>query len=420
MKSLILGYGKSGKAAESFLKEFHPDEKIVIFDDFLTDSLSPIGTPIVSKLDSNALIQKFDRLIPSPGFSLNHPLILQAKKENIPLVSEIELALEKLSLENLHTIIGVTGSNGKTTTTHLIAHLFNASQIFAKAVGNNGIPLTSVVKEILLKKTFLILELSSYQIDLLSKKFLHAGVLLNIFKNHLDRYENFETYAKSKFRITELFYNEKSPLITFASVKQKFLKNNAKKEKVILVEKRKDFFSSIHQSDNLLAALTTLEFFHVPLEKVIDAIVNFQKPEHRVEFVAEINGVSFYNDSKATNAEAVLFALEALQGKVLLIAGGEDKKLSYTSWQKPFLSKVKKIFAIGKIAKQIQDELPQIVVRICSSLEEAVELAYREAKPKDHVLLSPGTSSFDMFLNFEERGKKFKECVSRLKYGRVL
>ncbi len=410
-RTVIIGLGISGRSAAAFLlkqkkevvavdrnwEELSKDTKIHVLMDQGMELF-----PDTKKIDFSSV----EMVVLSPGVSPYHPLLQEAKKSGIEIIGEVELGFRYLT----NKAIGITGTNGKTTVTLLVAHILNTAGFSAKAVGNVGVPLTSYVSG----TDILIVELSSFQLETLQQKCLDAAVILNITPDHLDRYPSFNEYAKAKKRIVKAL-KKGAPLYThpFLHMKRGIPYTRVKKMAVL-----QPLISGCRLpigKENALAAYHLTAQFGVKPKEFMDALFTFSPPPHRIEFVKEINGIFFYNDSKGTNVEAVIHAVKTLQGPIVLIVGGLDKGTSFSPWIQAFKGKVKRIYAIGiaaqKIVKALESDFDVIVSK---NLEAAVKLAYKDAHPKDQVLLSPGCASFDCFRNYEHRGEEFKRFVCQL------
>ncbi len=369
MHVLILGLGISGKAALEFCQK--RGDVVSVYDDKLAPD--PVD------------LEKIELVVKSPGISLDHPLVEEIQNAHIPIIGEIDLALSELKNK---TVYGITGSNGKTTTTLLATHLLKTAGKKAIAVGNIGTPLLSAIQE---DADCFVVEFSSFQLETIrAQPVLDGAVLLNLTPNHLDRHPSFEAYAAAKLRIKELlkegapFYSGPFDMVPIEGYYRHDLENIA-----------------------AASALTGID----PTE----GLKTFVKPPHRLEFVRNFKNIAFVNDSKATSVDAVLKAVEALPKSVVLIVGGVDKGGEYSIWLPLFREKVRKVFTIGEAAERIEKTLaPRIPVERAGSLEVAVKKAAQFAQSSETVLLSPGCSSYDQFKNYEERGKRFKEIVSTL------
>lgn len=398
------------------------------------DEIKPLikkGLKLLSDQDCMALAG-FDFIVASPGIPPTHSLIKAAEGEGKPVFGEVDLAC--CLLEN--PMIGITGTNGKTTVTLLTEHVFLRSGIKAKAVGNVGIPLISEVAKVD-RETLLVVELSSYQIESLSGPVLDCAVLLNITPDHLDRYPSMDHYAMAKCHLKHCLkqsapffvdvnaYRVYSSMLEGPSILQygfdPHLFINADSQCVYRNGQRAfELPDSLkgqcsHDVENLMAAFAICSHFGIQGKEFISAFNTFKKPPHRIEFVCELSGIRFFDDSKGTNIDAVMRAVDSIQGPIILIAGGVDKGAAYTPWIARFHKKVKSICAIGQAAGKIEKELSgQLPVSQHCSLDDAVDHAYRQASPGDTVLLSPGCSSFDMFLDYAHRGFEFQRLVKNL------
>lgn len=436
-KVLVLGLGVSGRSAVRFCQARGSDVWGV------DKSLDIIKThPEIKDLCRHGLqafhesesidLSEVDQVILSPGIPSTHPLCQKAQAKGIEIIGEVELACRHIK----QPMVGITGTNGKTTVTLLVAHVLNACGKKAKALGNVGVPLT---EELLDKdqSDVIVTELSSYQLETLSSQVLDAAVILNVTPDHLDRYVTMENYAVAKIQIHQclkpgfpLFIHEHMvkdfsgqlqgiPYKTFGyesnsdiwtDLKQVFAKSGNSFSLPSSLQGRRS-----HDIENFMAAFAICQSLGVSSEEFLKGFASFVKPHHRIEFVKNINGVNFYDDSKGTNIDAVIRAVESLEGPIVLIAGGVDKGFPYTPWIKAFADKVKCIYTIGQSAAKIEEQLKSAFsVTQCKNLEEAVQKAAKYAKTGDTVLLSPGCSSFDMFRDYAHRGQEFQRLVNNL------
>ena len=396
-KYLILGLGLSGRSAAFFL--LSQNEKVIAIDNNLVEDDE------IKKLKENKNITIFNKnifcdfsyikkVVVSPGINPNHEILIKAKKNNIEIISEIELGSQFLK----NQCIGITGTNGKTTLTKLITHILNENNIVAKALGNIKTPLTSYIIKANIKD-ILVIELSSFQLERTQTRFLDAAIITNITPDHLDRYESFQEYVKAKLNILKILKKRKILFTTKKVIKSFIVKNTN-----INIKEVKEEMADI--------ALDVCLDFKISKEKILKAIKTFKNVTHRLEFVREINGISFYNDSKATNIHSVIYAVEKIKKPIILIAGGVDKGKNYQEWKKVFENRVEYILLIGMSAKKIKNDLKGFKVEIFPSLELASKKAFSLAKNFYNILFSPGCSSFDMFKNFEHRGDEFKKIVN--------
>ncbi|MDN3506769.1 MAG: UDP-N-acetylmuramoyl-L-alanine--D-glutamate ligase [Simkaniaceae bacterium] len=371
MKALVIGLGISGQAARTFLEG--KGYEVTCYDDKEPQEIADLG--------------EFSLVVPSPGVRLDHPLCERARIAGVAMKGEAQLALEGLK----QPCVAVTGTNGKTTVVRLIEHCLRYGGKKAIACGNVGRPLTSCVGG----GEILVVELSSFQLESLEAKVLDMGVILNIEEDHLDWHQSMEAYAGAKARIQDCVTDEGELLLHESVPKNLFHR-----------------VFTTYRGDNVEAARLVCQRFGVEGNTFFQALSSFSKPEHRLEFVAEIEGVRYYNDSKATNVSAVVHALRTLQKKVVLLLGGQDKGLSFApiaemgEW-------IDQVIVFGKDREKIADALQSHQVHKVELLSQATQLAADLAKEAGTVLFSPGGASFDAFRNYEERGEEFKKLVRR-------
>ena len=357
-------------------------------------------------------------MVVSPGISPSHPLYAEALQKGVEIVGEVELALRRID----QPCVGITGTNGKTTVTLLIEHVLKAAGKKAQAVGNVGFPLTAYMRQAD-QDEILVLELSSYQLETLKTSKIDYGVILNITPDHLDRYAAFQDYAKAKCHLQNCIKSEGTLWVSGQVIQEAgnllgpgYKIFDAKKWDIETIAPIRYPHWGDHDSENVLVAWVVCEAWGVEKGVFSEALKSFQRPAHRIEFVTSLRGVDYFDDSKGTNVDATIKAVQAMKGKVVLIVGGVDKGASYEIWKLPFAGRVKHILAFGEAAKKIAEELkPAFSVEIVTDLRQAVLRAAQEAKVGEAVLMSPGCSSFDMFSNYEERGKKFKKFVMEMK-----
>lgn len=413
MNTVVLGLGISGKAVYEFLMRM--GEPVIGIDD---------------KAEYTIDFSLVKRVIVSPGIPRSHPVYQAAIMNRIPLIGEAQFALSYLRQK----IIGITGTNGKTTVTLLTQHILQHAGYKAVALGNVGIPFASYIQK-QDPEEIIVAELSSYQLETLTAPVLDAAIVTNITPDHLDRYDSIRDYALAKANISRslkagaplYIYNQISMefgdlfphLPTYGRASGMYITNKeyAKEgDKIIYFLPSNYKNLAICESENLLASWLLVSNFGVHVEQFLEAVKSFKKPPHRIEYVETINQVAYYNDSKGTNLDAVLQAIEAIDSKVILIAGGADKGFGFTTWRSCFINKVISVIAIGQTADKICKDL-QGVCHIYKelTLASAVKKAREIALPGETVLLSPGCSSFDMFVDYKHRGEEFKRCVMELK-----
>lgn len=402
MKVLVIGYGVSGKAAATFLRsqghEVVPVDKKPI-EDVLPDT-------------ADLPLAGFDQVILSPGVPPTHPLVQQALERKIEVIGELELGLRHIR-PNL--CFGVTGANGKTTTVLLATHILQTAGKRAYALGNVGTPLTGY----LLTATpndILVLELSSFQLETLETRCLDAALVLNITPNHLDRYPSMEAYVVAKARIQEGL-KRGGELYVSEQVEREYgpFFRGAKlfdKKDVAPINNLSYTHIAMPSKQSVQAAYLICKRCGIGDGDFLRGLKSFKKPPHRIELVAEIDGVSYYNDSKSSNIHSVMHAVDRFDGPLVLIIGGVHKGSSYGPWIESFRGKVRAIVAYGQAAPMMEKELAVVFpfYRV-ERFAEAVERAKTVAKSQETVLLSPGCSSYDQFISYEHRGETFKRLV---------
>lgn len=423
-KSAILGLGVSGKAVLRYLLQ--KGIKPLLFDknsEALKNEEDLLTLPI--HREEGASLDSIEYLIVSPGVPKEHPLLKEARERKIRITSEIEIALESL-LEEPVKLFAITGSCGKTTTTSLVTHLLTAAGKRAKSYGNIGYPLINYWLE---KTEYLVVELSSYQLEMLQQEraIFDAALILNITPNHLDHHATMEEYVKAKMHLGHLL-KKGAPLYITEKIKEQFghyLHPNVTtsffdKEKVatIFLTSYRDrrFGEFVGDVENSQAAYALCREINLSEKLFGEYAKSFKKPEHRFEFVDIVKDVTYINDSKATTVMSVIEAVKALSAPVILIAGGVDKGMDFSPWKEAFNGKVSLVLLIGKASSMLATLLDShLLVQEVGTLEHAVERASSVAKKGEYVLLSPGCASFDQFVDYQQRGKRFKELVLKVK-----
>ncbi|RXK50773.1 UDP-N-acetylmuramoyl-L-alanine--D-glutamate ligase [Aquirufa rosea] len=441
-KIVILGGGESGVGAALLAK--HQG-----FEVFLSDqgqlkpeyqqNLVDAGISFEQGTHTLSQILEAQEIIISPGIPEKSPIVKEIKQKNISLVSEIEFASRYTNAK----IIAITGSNGKTTTTLLTYHLLKEAGLKVGLAGNIG---QSFAKQVMENQhEYYVLEISSFQLDRCFKFSPDVAVLLNITPDHLDRYEyQFENYIQSKFRIfqnagapqTCIYWSEDPVLMSHAQALPKHAQlktisfSDANAEMLIQNNQligRSQFHLALedaplkgpHNAINMSAAILAAESVGIQLADIYQALKTFQNAPHRLEPCGTWNGVQFINDSKATNVDAVYYALNSFQQPIILLIGGVDKGNEYEVLDELIKSKVKGMICLGTDNKKLESHFGNICPQIFSTdnLQLAVQKSIDWAQAGDVVLLSPACASFDLFKNYEDRGNQFKAMVKLLQDG---
>lgn len=419
-KVLVLGAGISGRAAAAFL--LSRGHSVIAVDQKANElrekselqHLFDEGLEIVS--DYSFTADEISQVILSPGVPPTHPLVRSAKEKKIEVIGEVELAFRYMS----NRCIGITGSNGKTTTVLLTAHVLNKAGIKARALGNVGIGLSSYLLDPD-PQEILVVELSSFQLETLQAKRLDIAAILNITPNHLDRHSSMQEYAAAKISIQNCL-KEAGKMIISKKVADQYgaffrkYEIYDEEENIALTSNFEYIKMGAPEWMNCKAAFSIVKEFGIAKEKFDEALKEFRKPPHRIEWVAEIDKVVYYNDSKSSNIDSVMHAVRLLEGPIILIVGGTDKGSSYFPWIDCFQGKVKRIIAYGLAASKIEAEIGSVFpFNKVGPFEEAVRYAKEAAVENDTVLLSPGCSSYDQFRSFEHRGDEFKKIVKEMR-----
>jgi UDP-N-acetylmuramoylalanine--D-glutamate ligase len=384
-----------------------------------------------------------DLIVPSPGVPASHPGLVAARAAGIPIWSEIELAWRFLC----GRLVAITGSNGKTTTTALLGHILAGAGMPVIVAGNIGTPLIARVEETN-DRSVSVVEVSSFQLELIDSFRPDIAVLLNLTPDHIDRHGSFEAYGRAKARIFEnqtesdaAVLNADDPMAVGHAAPTKprlywFSRSKCVASGAALCGDRVVFrrdgvetelltrgdigLRGEHNVENVLAAASAAFLAGAPPAAIAEGVRTFPGVEHRLEFVAEIGGVNFFNDSKATNVDATLKALNAFPGGLFVILGGKDKGSDYAPLAEPLRQRARQVLLIGTAAEKIAGQIGGAVpLERAGTLESAVSLAFERARPGDAVLLAPACASFDQFENFEHRGRVFKELVHALEAARA-
>ena len=420
----VFGLAKSGIAAAKKLASL--GAKVLVTDikaeadPALLKELKQLGIAIELGGHSAKAIAGAELIVVSPGIHLDIPILEEAKQKGIPIISEIELAYCLLT----KPIIAVTGTNGKTTTTTLIGELLKAGGKKVAVAGNIGYPLVAVDDQDL---DYIVAEISSYQLETIDKFQPWISVILNIQPDHLDRHGSMEEYIKQKARI---FKNQTSDDYLVFNGDDSAVKKMVKQAKVKLIEFSKKHPEIItlapgeikipgrHNLENALAAASAAYLCGVDKQTVAQVLKTFPGVEHRIEFITSINGVEFYNDSKATNPDSTLVAIETFKDRgLILILGGRDKGVALDTLVSEIRQHVKAVVLVGEATQRFNEALTKAGYKniyFADSMKGAAERSLKLGAPGDIALLSPACASFDMFSNFEERGRVFKQAVGEL------
>lgn len=440
---VVMGLGKSGLAAAKLLNSLGCQLKISELrqEDEVKDALSGLNY-IASEFGghSQGFITDADLVVISPGIHLDMPEIEAVKRANIPIISEIELGYQAI---NGQKIVAVTGTNGKTTTTTLIGEILKTAGQRVVLAGNIGLPLCQAINDGLVsQETIIVLELSSFQLETISRFKADVSVLLNLTTDHLDHHQSFADYLRAKRRIFERQRSSDFMVLNMDDLAVMGLSKLAQAKPVCFsLEQRikngvwledgqiKADFDNLqmdicqidqlrikgsHNVANAMAAIGVALILKVEMDALTKALQDFEGVEHRLERVAELSGVSFINDSKSTNVDSVLWALRSFDQPLILIAGGRDKGGDYSRWNHLLKERGRAVILLGEAASKIEQGIRFSDISRVKTLTEAVRLASKKAKKGDIVLFSPGCSSFDMFTNYEERGRAFKQEVQTL------
>lgn len=429
---LVLGLGKSGLAAIELLRA--EGAKVTAVDNRPLSDLPTVGKSVENSEisfspESSASLESIDHLVVSPGVPLERPLIVEARRRGIPVLGEVELAFEFLR----GPIIGITGSNGKTTTTALTGHILAQAGIDSQVGGNIGLAVTAMIASSGFTR-WNVLELSSFQLETVNRFHAQIAAVLNVTPNHLDRHGTFDAYAAAKGNI---FRNQRAadwavlnagnptsaayaPTCTARIARFNAEAAHVNSGNIELFGEPLMPVSAIplpgaHNRENVMAAAVMASLAGASHEAIAAAVTSFRGVPHRLEFIRDFRGIRFYNDSKATSVDATLKALEALDGPLWVILGGLGKGASYAPLIPQLRSKAKAALLIGAAAPQIEADLKgEVLLELSGTLESALNSALRQAQPGDTVLLAPACASYDQFKSFEHRGDTFRQLVEAL------
>ena len=441
-RALVVGLGKSGVASALFLKNH--GARVTVSDTKSGDELRneiPVlldhGITVETGGHGERTFRGQDLIVVSPGVPVDAPPLVQARSLGETVIGEIELAAQFLP----GPVIAITGSNGKTTTTTLTGEILTAGGIPVLVGGNIGTPAISLADRAK-PETAIVLEVSSFQLETIQTFRPKVAVVLNVTPDHLDRHHTFEIYTDAKARIFEnqqpsdfavlnaddptcVAMSKRTRAQVFWFSRQKEVEQGAwvrdgnvvfgdSKGQREILQVSEIPLKGAHNLENVLAAVCAGALMGCAPEKIRQAVHSFKAVEHRLEFVATVGGVDYYNDSKATNVDATIKALESFPANIHLILGGKDKGSSYTVLNDLIRQRVKRIYTIGAAAAKIESQVKGAEVVHTETLENAIRKANAAAQPGDVVLLAPACASFDQFKSYEHRGKLFKEIVHGL------
>ena len=434
----VLGAGISGLSASRLLKKLNA--KV-----FISDKNKKVNLKEVKKNSSNhelgvhsEKILDNELIVISPGIPQDLTIFKKAKSKKIPVISEIELSSWFTNLP----IIAITGSNGKTTTMKLLQNIFNQTNLNVFISGNIGIPFSKIVLNNIeknIRSGVHIVEVSSFQLENIIDFRPNIAIVLNISEDHLDRYGSMKNYIKAKMKISlnmtskdTLIFNlnnsiikenikTNAKLVGFSSTKIDnnlfFLKDKKifNSKKIKLIDFKEINLIGDHNLENILAAATASKVFHISIEKIRIGIAITRAVKYRLEKVNTINNITFYNDSKSTNVDSLIVAINSFNKNLFLILGGRDKGGDFKKINFHLREKVKQIIIFGESKELIEKQIKEIIpIYKVNSIKEAIEFSFKNAKSGDSILLSPGCSSFDTYKNFEDRGKDFNNNVKML------
>lgn len=431
-KAVVLGLGHSGEAAASLLID--QGVTVTVCESVDSESLKARaeklrarGATVLLGAEAETDPSIYDLAVLSPGIDPVVPLVRNVLAKNIPLIGELELAFRECACP----VVAITGTNGKTTTTELTERILKGCGFRTIASGNIGLPFSTAVRQSR-DMDAMVLEVSSFQLETIDAFRPKVAAWLNLSENHLDRYPGMQEYRAAKLRLFENqraedfavvnAINDLPPLqsraITFSAFTDKAdftLRGTSicfRSEKIL--DQSQTRLPGLHNAENLMAALGIGHSLGIRMDALVAAISDYAPPAHRCEFVRDLDGIRWINDSKATNLDAMSQALRSNDGPVVLIAGGKDKGFEFDRIAELVSTRVRAAVLIGEMRQRIAASWKNTECHCVDSLEEAVAFARRLAHAGDTVLFSPGTSSFDMFANYGERGNMFKNFVYQL------
>ena len=437
-KIFILGMARSGYEVAKILAN---NNTVLVTDmkdqqDEKVKELNDLGVNvIITDKPVELLDETYDYLIKNPGIKFEHPCVEKAEKLNIPVINEVEAAYHFLP-EDV-TIIGITGSNGKTTTTTLTYEFLKEADYPVHLGGNIGVPVSALVKDTK-SKDILVLEISGHQLHDMPHFKTNIGIMTNLSEVHIDHFGTYENYKKNKLRIFQHHTNKDLAILNLENedvikgtenISSRKIYFSSKKEANICIKENAIYYHNekiidindirikgTHNLENIMCAIAATKQIGIDNESITNVLTKFAGVEHRIEFSGRINNREFYNDSKSTNVKSTQVALSAFNTPVILLLGGLDRGLPFDDL-KDYLTHVAHIICYGQtknVIKEFADKL-NIDCIVVETLEDAVRVAYDISEENDTILLSPACASWDQYKDFEERGKEFKKLVEKLK-----
>jgi len=439
---LVVGLGKSGVASATFLHS--RGARVSVSDAKSPEQLRqeiPVlldaGITVETGQHGERTFREQDLIVISPGVPFDMPQLARARERGIPIIGEVELAARFLK----GNIVAVTGSNGKTTTTTLAGDVIAASGRDTLVGGNIGTPAISFV-DTATEQTWIVLEISSFQLETVETFCPKIAAVLNVTPDHLDRHHSFDNYVAAKARIFEnqaaadfavlnaddatcvsMATAIKSRVYWFSRLREVERGAFVRGKEVVWRDGNRDqdilpvtdiSLKGAHNLENVLAAVSIGMLVKAEPSAIRRAVAEFKAVEHRLEYIGSVRGVEYYNDSKATNVDATIKAIESFPGRLHLILGGKDKGSDYTVLNELLSRRAKRVYTIGSAAAKIEGQIRGVEVLHCETLDNAVKRATEAAEPGDVVLLAPACASFDQFESYEHRGRVFKELVRSL------
>ncbi|MDE5864310.1 MAG: UDP-N-acetylmuramoyl-L-alanine--D-glutamate ligase [Lachnospiraceae bacterium] len=447
-KILIIGTGISGVNAGRLLLE--KGAEVILYDDKTSLDTAELlsrfdkaeGVHVVLGELKDELLSGIELAVISPGVPVDCPTAEKVRECGIPIWSEIELAYHA----GAGRLAAITGTNGKTTTTSLVGEIFKAYTDNSFVVGNIGIPYTEVALQ-MDEESYTVAEVSSFQLETIVDFKPHVSAVLNVTPDHLNRHYTMENYASVKLDVCKNQNEEDYLVLNYDdAVTRTMAEDNRVKAKVIFFSRLHSLENGVcldgdtivlrengdtvkvigldelillggHNVENYMAGIAVAYYMGIPMKTIVSVLKTFKGVEHRIEFVKEVDGVAYYNDSKGTNPDAAIKGIQAMNRRTVLIGGGYDKGAEFDDWINAFDGKVKKLVLFGATAKKIAESAKKCGFQefvFVDTLEEAVKLCAETAEPGEAVLLSPACASWDMFESYEQRGDMFKKYVNEL------